>query len=376
MSTHRAAELGIDLQAEEAAFEAGWNFSTSWYTSPRIYELELDAIFARTWQYVAGRSRLMKAGDTVLGQIGNVPVVITCDDDRELHAFINACRHRGHPVVRDDGNRGVLTCNYHAWTYNLNGTLKRAPGSEDGPKLDFEGLSLIPVAVDAWGEAVFANLDVNAPSYKEVYPEIEPLALEKGVDAEFAGYTFDRRYTYDVNANWKNFYDNDVECYHCPTIHRSSFNAAYSTEPGEYEYFESTSGDVMGYRFKPRPRAHTDQSDTSLRSENNRSIRSFPGFVIAQQDEIAMITQIVPTDVETVRYIVDFYIDKSAGPDRIKRWLEMWDQTFREDAEVCQLQHHSVCRSRQKRNRIMTSREPAVSWVRNNIWKALKQYLQ
>lgn len=376
MARYSAEELGIDIQAEDEASAAGWNFPTKWYTSPGIYELEFDAIFARAWQYVAGRSSLARSGDIVLGQVGEVPVVITSDEDGQLHGFLNACRHRGHPVVREDGNRGVLTCGYHGWTYKLDGNLKRAPGSEVEPTFDFEALSLIPVAVDAWGEAVFVNLDVDAPSYASAHPEFAPFAVDKGIAKEFDGYTFHGRYTYDVNANWKSFYDNDVECYHCPTIHRTSFNAAYSTEPGEYEYDESASGDVMGYRFERRPKTHGEQQDTALRSENNRSIRSFPGFLIAQQDEIAMMTQIVPTGVETCRYVVDFYSEKNGDSDRVKRWLAMWDQTFREDAEVCEVQHQSFRLAKRKRNRIMASREPAVMWVRNNIWTALKQYLK
>ena len=375
MARHTAPELGIDIQAEDAALAAGWNFPTNWYTNRGIYELENDAIFGRAWQYVAGRSSLAQAGDTVLGQIGDVQVVITSDEEHQLHGFINACRHRGHPVVREEGKRTVLTCGYHAWTYNLDGTLKQAPGSEDEPTFDAKALTLIPVAVDAWGEAVFVNLDVDAPSYTSAHPEFESFAMDRGIDKEFDGYTFATRYSYDVKANWKNFYDNDVECYHCPTIHRTSFNAAYSTEPGAYQYYESASGDVMGYRFEPRPKTGDDQPDT-LRSENNRSIRSFPGFVIAQQDEIAMITQIVPTGVETCRYVVDFYSEKNADADRVERWLAMWDQTFREDAQVCELQHQAVRLDKRKRNKVMASREPAVIWVRDNIWKALKQYLK
>lgn len=372
MARHNAEALGIDVQAEDEALAEGWNFPASWYTNPGNYGFEIDTIFTCSWQYVAGRSSLSRSGDIILGQVGNVPVVIVCDEDRELHGFINACRHRGHPVVREDGNRKVLTCGYHGWTYNLNGTLKRAPGGEYEPTFDFKALSLMPVAVDSWGEAVFANLDINTPSYTAVYPEFESCALEKGIDKEFDGFTFDRRDTYEVNANWKIFYDNDIECYHCPTIHRTSFNAAYNTKPGEFEYYESASGDVTGYRFKPKAKTDEDQQETMLRSENNRSIRTFPGFAIAQQDEIAMITQIIPTGVEACRFVIDYYVEKDADPGRVKRWLVMWDQTFHEDVEVCELIQQAVRTGGEKRNRVMSSREPGVIWVRDRIWRSLK----
>ena len=53
-------------------------------------------------------------------------MVVVRDRDVELRAFVNVCRHRGHLVVRDSGCRETLQCPYHAWTYGLDGSLRRA----------------------------------------------------------------------------------------------------------------------------------------------------------------------------------------------------------------------------------------------------------
>ena len=84
-----------------------------------------------------------------------------------------------------------------------------------GRSLDKSEFSLIPVSVDTWDDLVFVNPDAGAASFRESYPEFEPLVLERGVD--FCGYEYHSRFTYEVPANWKVWVENASECYHCPT---------------------------------------------------------------------------------------------------------------------------------------------------------------
>src|SRR4051812_5259467 len=57
-------------------------------------------------------------------------VLLTRARDGRLRAFVNACRHRGHELLPCGGSASgrVLTCPYHAWTYDLSGELRAAPG--------------------------------------------------------------------------------------------------------------------------------------------------------------------------------------------------------------------------------------------------------
>src|SRR5258705_214094 len=97
-----AAGSGIDFKAEDEAISAGWNFPVDWYTSSSIFQLERDAIFAKSWQYLAPLSKLARAGDIAVGQLANVSVILIRDEELKLRGFVNACRHRGYPVVRND----------------------------------------------------------------------------------------------------------------------------------------------------------------------------------------------------------------------------------------------------------------------------------
>ena len=96
----------------------------------------------------------------------HVPVVVTRSRCGELNAFVNVCRHRGHPVAAGSGRRETLQCAYHAWTYGLDGSLNAAPRSDREPGFERGELGLRRIKVDTWGPFVFVNPD----------PEAAPLA--------------------------------------------------------------------------------------------------------------------------------------------------------------------------------------------------------
>ena len=90
------------------------------------------------------------------------PSAVVRGSDGVLRGLVNVCRHRGHLVVEGTGCRETLQCPYHAWTYDLDGSLRRAPRAEREPGFDPTGLSLARVSVDTWGPFVFVNPDPDA----------------------------------------------------------------------------------------------------------------------------------------------------------------------------------------------------------------------
>src|ERR1700758_2595495 len=127
MPTRAMTDLGIDPDAVEEALANNWTFPARWYSDPEIYALELEGIFSRSWQYAGPLCKLPQPGDHIVCQVGRVRILITRGRDGELHGFINVCRHRAFPVAVEDGNRTTLQCRYHAWTYELDGRLRKAP---------------------------------------------------------------------------------------------------------------------------------------------------------------------------------------------------------------------------------------------------------
>src|SRR5204863_197417 len=102
------------------------------FADPAIYELELEQVFARSWLYLAHDSQLPSPGDFITANMGEEPVIVTRDADRQINAFINSCRHRGNRVCRaDQGQVTTFACPYHGWTYDPKGRLVGVPGHKD-----------------------------------------------------------------------------------------------------------------------------------------------------------------------------------------------------------------------------------------------------
>lgn len=178
-----------------------------WYTDPGVYALERERIFRRAWQYVGLTEQVARAGDFLTMRLGDVPVVVTRGEEGELRAFANVCRHRGSELVREEwGNRKTLQCHYHAWTYNLDGTLRAAPGMKDEPGFDAYAFSLVALPLETWGPFVFVNPDRNARSLREVLGSLPELTAASGV--RLGDLRRRVRRTYDIAANWKVVVDN------------------------------------------------------------------------------------------------------------------------------------------------------------------------
>lgn len=94
------------------------------YTSPEIFEEEMEKIFHRGWVYVGHTSEIPQPGDYITRVIGRQPMIMTRDEDGQVHLLLNRCRHRGNTVCQfEQGNSMYFRCAYHGWTYNNRGDL-------------------------------------------------------------------------------------------------------------------------------------------------------------------------------------------------------------------------------------------------------------
>jgi phenylpropionate dioxygenase-like ring-hydroxylating dioxygenase large terminal subunit len=189
---------------------------SSWYTDPELLAHETDTIFKATWQYVGTNNGLARVGDYFTTTLAGVPLIISRSAEG-VRALVNSCRHRFTPVAYGAGNTRRFSCPYHAWTYDLNGTLCAAPRSDQVEHFDVADYPLKRLPVATWGPMVFASLNPDVTSFEEW---IEPLAkhLERaGCDVE--SLTPRKRTTYSLKANWKIVAENYLECYHCKVAH-------------------------------------------------------------------------------------------------------------------------------------------------------------
>jgi len=189
-------------------------------------------------------------------------VFVTRGRDDKIRAFYNVCAHRGHELLEGAGKKSVISCPYHAWAYDFDGTLISARNSENVAGFKKCDFSLKEVRLEIFCGMIMINLDPDATPFAEQFDGLEDEIRQymPSVDTlEFA-----QRDTYDVKSNWKVLVDNFLECYHCHTAHkdfvdlvdmdsyrtithkryssqcaaapRTTNSNAYSFEPGEVDF--------------------------------------------------------------------------------------------------------------------------------------------
>lgn len=191
---------------------------THFYLDPQHYRRELEAFWYRSWLCV-GRAEELAPRDYRVVRIGDQAVLVLRDLAGRLQAFHNTCRHRGSVLCTEARGRlpgAAIICPYHGWTYSLQGELRGARHQLPDPAFRRQDHSLYPVAVDAWAGFVFVNLTgAEAPSLAESLGEAAAELAHWPLAELRVGHRVDR----EIACNWKVFWENFSECFHCPGVH-------------------------------------------------------------------------------------------------------------------------------------------------------------
>src|SRR4051794_15370151 len=173
----------------------------AWYADEDVFRREQERIFEHAWHYAGHADEVAERGAYFTTQVGRVPLVVVRGRDEELRCFVNVCPHRGFEVAQGCGRRETLQSAYHAWTYDLEGSLRAAPRSDLEPGFDKAELGLKPAQDGPWGPFVFVNGDVEAPPLEETLGELPDFVAGAGLDVGVLG--FNRRLEFELEANWK-----------------------------------------------------------------------------------------------------------------------------------------------------------------------------
>ena len=199
------------------------------YSDPAIFDRDIECIHLRQWLCVGHESRIPNRGDWFRFDIANESLILVRGRDDEIHALVNVCRHRGSRVCYEaEGNSRMLTCPYHAWTYDLDGRLRSA--RQMSGEIDPEQNNLVPVHVRVLEGLLFVCFSDDPPALDEVEKTLRASLARYGwADAEVA-----HRERYSVDANWKLATENYRECYHCAPAH-PEFSRFHATEKPDSE---------------------------------------------------------------------------------------------------------------------------------------------
>jgi Rieske 2Fe-2S family protein len=206
----------IDVLELIRGHSPGSALERQFYTDPRIFERDMDRILLRHWFCAAHAASVPRPGDYLLVDLGPESAIIVRTAAGEIRALVNVCRHRGSRICTSRSGRAVagrFTCPYHAWTYDLNGTLVAA--REMPPSFDADRHGLKSLAVRVVQGLIFVTFADRPLDFE---PAVQALDKSAGVHG-WAGAKVAHRETYSINANWKLAVENYMECYHCQPAH-------------------------------------------------------------------------------------------------------------------------------------------------------------
>lgn len=195
------------------------------FSDPGIYAEEQRRIFhGPTWNYLCLAIELPEAGDVLTSWVGDSPIIVTRDRDGRIHAMVNRCPHKGALVcLKEKDKQPNLTCVYHAWTFDLDGSLRglafrNGLRGKGGMPEDFDPAqhSLQQLRIEVFSGIVFGTFS----------DETEPLASYLGERAAaFLARNMDHplkilgKHSQILHNNWKLYAENVRDTYHATLLH-------------------------------------------------------------------------------------------------------------------------------------------------------------
>lgn len=289
-----------------APLDEAWTIPSSWYRDPQMLELEKQAVFSRSWQFVGRMEQVEKPGEFVTADVAGEPLVVVRGHDGVLRGFYNVCRHHAAAVMTEPaGHAAQLQCPYHGWTYSLAGELKSAPDLGAVCNFDRASMGLVPVETTLWGKWVFVRLS-SGPDL----PKIENL--------QYGGLRWVERRHYTLDCNWKVFVDNYLDGgYHVPHVHRG-LNSLL-----DYGNYIIENGERYCLQSSPMVKERT--------GEQALYYWIYPNFMINLYEGVMDTNLIVPRGIDRTEVIFDFYFSGEADPASIKASEGIQE----EDMEIC-----------------------------------------
>lgn len=214
------------------------------YTSPGVFDAEMERIFATGWVFVAHESEVPEPGDYLTRSIGRQPVIVSRTRDGAVCVLMNRCSHRGNRICNAErGNATSFRCPYHGWTFAGDGRLVAVP-MKQGYADRFDDvrseLALRAPRVDSYGGFVFASIAETGPTLLEHLGQAVT-AIDRLLDLSpthrislSAGWM-----KHHQRCNWKMVMENNVDGYHALFTHQSVYDAVkqakVSHQPGKVD---------------------------------------------------------------------------------------------------------------------------------------------
>lgn len=336
---------------------------SDWYTSSDILALEKEVVFCSHWQLACHMSQLPDKGDMITIEVADNPVLIVRDDSNKVRAFHNVCKHRGGPVAVKKGTTSVLQCQYHGWTYLLDGSLRGVPQFNKVDLFDKKDYGLEPIRLNAFQGLVFINLSNKQEPIKKIVGKISnrlsPINL-----SNYNHYS-DQRYI--VDCNWKIYVDNYLEGYHIPIVHPELAKLL--------DYKNYTVETSPWYSLQYSPMKH----DGNLYSEDGGEAFYyfiFPNImlnILPGRLQTNVVRPITETKTEVLFSYYYEYVEAAESKGIITKDMNYSHDIQLEDIEICESVQKGIQSKAYNKGRFSVEREKGVYHFQSLLKKVFKE---
>ena len=327
MRSNKVDDSSLDPIFDIQPIERAETLPSRCYTDPFFYELDNQVLFEQSWHFVGHVSQVNVPGEYILATIGKESIIIIRDQEGEIRAFYNVCRHRGGPLVLDSaGCVNMLQCKYHGWTYKIDGSLRGVPRFNRVELFDRSENGLKSPQIGQWEGLLFVNLSDEAGHLEKMLTGIR----EQIAPINLRDMKFERRVSYVVACNWKVYVDNYLEGYHLPYVHPELCNAlelsAYTTELH------------ASYSLQHSP-ITSDENVYTKGGGTAYYYHVFPNFMLNILPGRLQTNVILPLSLDKTIIHFDYYyseIGSKEALEHIERDISFSDKVQQEDVLICE----------------------------------------
>ena len=262
-------------------------------------------------------SALPEKGSYVSRIAAGTPILVTRDDENNINAFINACRHRGMQVASGSGCKKSFVSPYHGWTYGLKGENRHIPGADGFPGIDPKEHGLKQVNAVEKGGIVYVCQD----------GEIDKKFLDETLDYFTEDQVLINQSGIEDEANWKILHETLLEGYHIKSLHKDTFYPYGLDNINVVENYGQNSRVI--FPFKRIEKLRDIEPSNRVIDGTVTSVYSlFPNVsisVLSKHTNLVILEPISPTRSKWVIYTL---INKSNKKEKLSKEDAMRDAKF------------------------------------------------
>ncbi|MDB4158917.1 aromatic ring-hydroxylating dioxygenase subunit alpha, partial [Gammaproteobacteria bacterium] len=236
-------------------------------------------------------------GSYIARNASKTPLLVVRGEDGEVRAFINACRHRGMQVANGSGcKKKAFVCPYHAWTYSLEGKLKRIPGEDGFPDLNKDDHGLVEVSAIEKGGIVYVQQD----------GQIDINSLEKCLNYFTDDQEMFQHGEVTDKANWKLLTETLLEGYHIKSLHRDTFYPYGLDNINLVETFGPNSRVIFPFKRIEKLR-DLQPNERKIKGTVTAVYHLFPNAsvsLLSKHSNLTIMEPIAPNQVKLVTYLM------------------------------------------------------------------------